>query len=619
MASMTRFTAAGDTNMGLVRQNNEDALHVDPELGIFIVVDGVGGHAAGEQAAAIATETIYTRLRRQVGSVESRIREAITLANNDVFDNALANEEWRGMACVLTVAVVDDASLVIGHVGDTRLYKIHRGAIRKITPDHSPVGEREDAGELSEIEAMNHPRRNEVYRDVGTERHDTHDEGFIEIIKTPFESDSAWIMCSDGLSDLVTSWQIQETVESHAGDLSMVVRLLIDAANDAGGKDNVTVIYIECEMFARTVKNSDPSVKAEVNDPYEGETTQLTSSPNGGFFKKDEPGVAPAPLPSPIYHANQAQRLGTESQPRPPQPQVARPVVYSQAAGREERPEAGSLLLSRAALFAYGFIVALAIAFALQVGGVNLLGSETSSQVDGPRKLAVGPDKQFQKISKAIEAARPGDTIEVEPGVYQEQISLDGIDNLIVISRVPNKALIYSLQEGREGGIAVSIANVASGRFSGFKILGDERQPLSVGIRINNATVEITDNEIVNINRIGVEIIGPGAPILRGNYIHNYQSIGVQISGEAKPTLERNIITYKQQPDRNGKPAIHINQIEMPDLQWNTIYKNDNITGVEGNEKNELLKKTYLVPSDESEERNNQPPAQRQPRGRRSN
>jgi hypothetical protein len=154
------------------------------------------------------------------------------------------------MACVLTVAVLENGSAVIGHVGDSRLYEIRRGGIRKLTHDHSPVGEREDNGELQEAEAMRHPRRNEVFRDVGSEEHAPDDPDFIETLTIPFEPDSALLLCSDGLSDLVPSAEIRRAVERHAGDPDAAARALIAAANSAGGKDNVTVVLVEGEQFA---------------------------------------------------------------------------------------------------------------------------------------------------------------------------------------------------------------------------------------------------------------------------------------------------------------------------------------------------------------------------------
>ncbi len=127
------------------------------------------------------------------------------MANNEILRAAQSNPEWDGMACVLTVAVLENGSAVVGHVGDSRLYQIRRGEIRKITHDHSPVGEREDSGEISEAEAMRHPRRNEVFRDVGSEEHAPDDPDFIEMQRIPFEPDSALLLCSDGLSDQVAS------------------------------------------------------------------------------------------------------------------------------------------------------------------------------------------------------------------------------------------------------------------------------------------------------------------------------------------------------------------------------------------------------------------------------
>ena len=146
------------------------------------------------------------------------MRRAIAAANNRIYEMARDADDLHGMACVLTLAVVDRASMVIGHVGDSRLYLIWNGSIRKLTSDHSPVGEGEDAGELTEEEAMLHPRRNEVFRDVGTRPHDAGDDGFIEIRRCHFKPDAAFLLCSDGLSDLLPSAAIRDIVERYDGD-----------------------------------------------------------------------------------------------------------------------------------------------------------------------------------------------------------------------------------------------------------------------------------------------------------------------------------------------------------------------------------------------------------------
>ena len=126
-------TAAAETDPGLHRPVNEDRCHADPIRGIFAVVDGVGGHNAGEKAADTALAMLRARLERETGAIEDRVREAIAVAATEVHRQANLRPEWRGMACVLTVAVVENGRATIGHVGDTRLYKLRNGRIEKIT------------------------------------------------------------------------------------------------------------------------------------------------------------------------------------------------------------------------------------------------------------------------------------------------------------------------------------------------------------------------------------------------------------------------------------------------------------------------------------------------------
>ena len=151
-----------------MRPRNEDRFHVDLARGIFIVVDGVGGQPGGERAAEIAIDAVRTRLERNTGSLVDRLREAVASANEAIHEESGVRPDLSGMACVLTAAVVNDGRVCAGHVGDTRLYKLRGGAMVKLTHDHSPVGALEDDGRLDEREAMAHPRRHEVWRDVGT-------------------------------------------------------------------------------------------------------------------------------------------------------------------------------------------------------------------------------------------------------------------------------------------------------------------------------------------------------------------------------------------------------------------------------------------------------------------
>jgi len=237
---------------GLRRLTNEDRAYADEREGIFLIVDGLGGHAAGEKAAETAVETVTEHLSLGTGPMVDRVRDAIAAANNRIYGLARDNEEWRGMACVLTLAVAHEDKVTIGHVGDSRMYLVWNGSVRKITSDHSPVGEKEDQGEITEQEAMVHPRRHEVFRDVGSRYREADDEQFIEVRSLPFRPNAALLLCSDGLSDVMTSSEIGEVVERYDGDAERVALELVDAANEASGKDNVSVVFVAGPDFLGT-------------------------------------------------------------------------------------------------------------------------------------------------------------------------------------------------------------------------------------------------------------------------------------------------------------------------------------------------------------------------------
>jgi serine/threonine protein phosphatase PrpC len=241
--------AGAATDTGLLREHNEDRYWMDAARGLFLVVDGVGGQAAGELAAQMAVETIREFMAWTEAKAEDRVKLAIASANNRIFRHAQRDPQNRGMACVLTLALVEDGCITIGHVGDSRLYLIWDGAIRKLTSDHSPVGEDEDAGALSEEEAMLHPRRNEVFRDVGSRLREAEDGDFIEIRHCPFREDAALLLCSDGLTDQLTAAQIRAITDRYHGDPASVAGELVEAANEAGGRDNITALFVAGPNF----------------------------------------------------------------------------------------------------------------------------------------------------------------------------------------------------------------------------------------------------------------------------------------------------------------------------------------------------------------------------------
>jgi serine/threonine protein phosphatase PrpC len=240
------WTAVGMTNPGLVRENNEDAYYCDDEQGLYIVIDGMGGHRAGEVAARIALETLQQELsKKERTQTKERIRQAIIAANNMIIEQSEMHQEWRNMQCVLTVAMLEDNHIVIGHVGDTRLYKISADAIRKVTHDHSPSGILEEVHHMSELEAMQLPNRNEVYRSLGAEYIQPNNYEFVELLTEPVMPNESILLCSDGLSDCLTSEHIREIIRQHKPYSASIVNHLIQAANMAGGKDNITVIYAQ--------------------------------------------------------------------------------------------------------------------------------------------------------------------------------------------------------------------------------------------------------------------------------------------------------------------------------------------------------------------------------------
>jgi PPM family protein phosphatase len=199
---------------------------------------------AAETAVRAITGYLESAALAGKRDVEENIRRAIAEANNQIYLLAQRNEEWLGMACVLTLAIAHEEQVTVGHVGDSRLYLLWNGNLRKLTSDHSPVGEQEEQGELTEEEAMQHPRRNEVFRDVGSQPHEAHDPQFIETRAFRFRQDAALLVCSDGLSDVLTSAEISAIAERYDGDPDSTARQLVEAANAAGGKDNISVVFV---------------------------------------------------------------------------------------------------------------------------------------------------------------------------------------------------------------------------------------------------------------------------------------------------------------------------------------------------------------------------------------
>lgn len=252
MKNRENIRFCGLTDTGKRRTNNEDAFvaeKLDDNTVLAVVIDGVGGYEGGEVAAEIAQKEIPFYLKEfNRGERLELLKQAVVCANNAIFDRRQLDTARPNMSCVLTSALIDADRKVIDmvHVGDTRMYQYHNGELLKLSHDHSYVGYCEEIGELTEEQAMNHPRRNEISRAVGEERHGVSDQSFLEAVEHPLLPDSILLLCSDGLTDLVTSAQIVSILEQEQDDsLEEKTKQLVNVAKEAGGKDNITVVLVE--------------------------------------------------------------------------------------------------------------------------------------------------------------------------------------------------------------------------------------------------------------------------------------------------------------------------------------------------------------------------------------
>ncbi len=210
---------------------------------LLVVIDGVGGYAGGAEAAALAKESIMQYMAAPTGDTLTMLREAVVYANNQIVKQRQQNPTLARMCCVLTVGVADVAArkMLYVHVGDTRLYRFRAGQLEKITHDHSLVGVREDANQLTEREAMTHPRRNEILRDVGSILHRLDDPDFLEWGETDLLPGDGVLLCSDGLTDMLTRAQVTDVLTQPLSAEEQTAEL-IRQANEHGGHDNITVV-----------------------------------------------------------------------------------------------------------------------------------------------------------------------------------------------------------------------------------------------------------------------------------------------------------------------------------------------------------------------------------------
>jgi protein phosphatase len=237
---MSVIASSAHTDTGRRRRRNEDAFVCEPPL--FAVADGMGGAQAGEVASRLAAESLREQELGGLSSPEQTV-ELIREANRRVYAYSSENASARGMGTTMTVALVEGSVVTIGHVGDSRAYLLRDDQLTQLTQDHSLVAELVRSGRLSAKEAESHPRRSVITRALGTDS-----EVEVDVLSLRAQDRDIFLLCSDGLTSMVSDEEIARLLLSARGDLDDAGKKLIAAANQAGGEDNITVVLFEPEV-----------------------------------------------------------------------------------------------------------------------------------------------------------------------------------------------------------------------------------------------------------------------------------------------------------------------------------------------------------------------------------
>jgi PPM family protein phosphatase len=255
-ASM-RTTHQAITDVGRKRKGNEDSLFVNADQNLYVVADGMGGHAAGEVASKIAVDAINEFICLTAGDEEitwpfgldenmsydgNRLKTAVRFANRKVLEATKERAEYEGMATTVAAVLVDGETANLAHVGDSRVYLVRGSELTQLTSDHSWVNEQIQSGVISPDQARSHPLRNVVTRALGGKADLQVDMQVHEI-----EPDDILLLCSDGLTTMIPDDEIARVMRDNAGDIDEAARALVDAANARGGEDNITVLLLKFE------------------------------------------------------------------------------------------------------------------------------------------------------------------------------------------------------------------------------------------------------------------------------------------------------------------------------------------------------------------------------------
>jgi protein phosphatase len=241
------------THTGMVRSHNEDSIATDPQIGLAVLADGMGGYNAGEVASGIATALISSETREALarhapheldkssGSplATRLLREIIARANTSIFQSANSQPQYAGMGTTLVVTLLCNNQITVAHIGDSRCYRFRGDKLQQITRDHSLLQEQIDSGLLTKEAAKRSQNKNLVTRALGIEP-----QVEAEIRTYPAQTGDIYLLCSDGLNDMVDDDDIEMTLAAIGGNLPLAADQLVQMANDNGGRDNVSVVLI---------------------------------------------------------------------------------------------------------------------------------------------------------------------------------------------------------------------------------------------------------------------------------------------------------------------------------------------------------------------------------------
>lgn len=225
------------TDVGRVRTGNEDSYYVDSPL--FVIADGMGGHAAGDVASATAVEVIQEKRNELSAQDPQTLSEVVRQANRAIWERSAGDDSLRGMGTTCTMILVDGETAQVAHVGDSRAYVVHDGELRQVTDDHTLVGRLVREGKLQPEEAARHPQRSMITRALGVD-----EDVEVDLFSLPLSQGDRLMICSDGLSGMVSETDMHDILRSES-DPQAAADELVDRANEAGGEDNITVIVVD--------------------------------------------------------------------------------------------------------------------------------------------------------------------------------------------------------------------------------------------------------------------------------------------------------------------------------------------------------------------------------------